>query len=344
MKGDADGPVHREANCFSPADEAVGRDPATFSPAELAHFGLPMPAQFGSVREWATVVHNMKHHYCESVYHYHNGQPVVAGANAVGSAYVGPVIQNKWTGWGTDVQSNDMPCGIGQFCEPCIQYNYCGTVTEGTGYVHVPTNLHPGDNHEADIWAGVGGGNGTKNCDFLHPLSGPGLIQAGVAITGSLDVGLAFLFHENTGSVWPSCTQQKFTKNGLVFAPLAGNLLDVIAWQSGTSISDQTTGDYFTSADSPGPYQNSAECIAEYPNGSLSGQSDFGMILWEFCRAIVAGTLYGIGSIPGIWPVNYYNSSGCNTVYDFTTEGPPTYPNSSFNIQYNEGIPSCIYW
>ncbi len=342
MHGEADGPVHHDANCASPDVEAPGRDPATFSRAELAHFGLPTPEQVGSVTEWAHIVHQATHRGCGWAYHYADGQPKVAGTNAVGTIYAGPnlyTVPGGWSGWVADAVANSELSPFGY--SSCPQY--CGHIVGTQGYWHAPSIQHYTAQADSEAWLGVGGtyGSNSQNC-FVGSGTGHGLIQTGTDLNIKFGLGGDFLWMENTGSGYPSCGQRSMY-NGccLPYGPVAGHLIYALSTTTSNFIEDQSVSPYvyFSATESPSAVADSSECVAEWPvhGGGQPVETDFGMVDFQFCRATVNDTgsnvIWGIGNVPNMMPeMDVYTP--CNVVYDFTDTGG-TWHNHTFNVQYS---------
>lgn len=353
--GDAHGPVHQRANCFSPDAEVPNQDPATFTPEQITRYGLPTVEDIGSLNEWQSIVRASKHALCAYANHYQDGQPVV---NGVGVNYEGPHLGQVWSGWVADAAGNTNPYVYpGGRSTPCP--TYCGKVTATQGYIHVPGIQHLANIGRTTIWMGVGGTpySNSKNCTFGDVTTGHGLVQAGIGLSSIIGGGASYyLWHENTGSGYPSCGEQDMiwadAVGQYVYSPNVGDDIHIVVAYTYTSISDLTTGIYWpNNNESPTAVADSSECVVEHPTGlfgSTGVELDYGTVQFQYCRASINGLIVGVGDTQthfGFQPSLYVNST-CDNVYDFTADGQPTWYDSFFNVQYsgNDVADGCVYW
>lgn len=185
------------------------------------------------------------------------------------------------------------------------------------------------------------------------------MLQDGTGSQNIRGVANYYMWVQNLGSSLDCGEEQlgglvEFHNGDLIYSA------DVTSTTSNTStvfLQDQTIGDYYSGPvplsghGNNGPYTGSSACIVEQ-NGASDILPNFGTVDFQWCRAYVnvngTTSLYSMMHLPGNaqlfrhHDVNTLNNPQYPANYCAYAELPnnptnPTYPDSSFNVDYIQG-------
>ncbi len=253
--------IHQAQAAHRPASSCLqlpaGRDPATFTAAQLQTYGLPPHLRGQSQAQWERIARHARHRVCTP-------DPSLHLPQASNNASCGPC----WSGY----RAQDANAIYGQCAcpNPYIDSGFTYAATDFNVPCPDPTTLENGS--VVSGWVGLG--NVVKTGVAIDTVSSTPRYTAWVENTNASNPAEIPLFGVNCGD---EIDAEVFDYNGV---------------RDGFFIGDATTGWWYANAYGPNPDPNHIECIVEdYKTGSYRPDlMDFGT--WTF-NSCTAGDVYG---------------------------------------------------